>query len=192
ERLLRSLKTEWIPPMGYHSLAAARKDISSYLMGYYNQERPHALNGGTARVVAEEKLKTVCGISGPLHKENFKALGSDVEFTVTNSFKEFSGTYETINIVSMCGDKTIGNVTTHSGSPWTFLETPTMQENRGLQPLSPVGNVTGAVAPAASLFPATSSLKNTPRSSTTTPPNRRSTPPSTARNPTPPPGSWRP
>ena len=29
ERLFRSLKTEWIPPMGNHSLAAARKDISS-------------------------------------------------------------------------------------------------------------------------------------------------------------------
>ena len=63
ERLFRSLKTEWIPPMGYHSLAAARKDISSYLMGYYNQERPHAFNGGIAPVVAEEKLKTVSGIS---------------------------------------------------------------------------------------------------------------------------------
>ena len=49
--------------MGYHSLAAARKDTSSYLMGYYNQERPHAFNGGIAPVVAEEKLKTVSGIS---------------------------------------------------------------------------------------------------------------------------------
>lgn len=63
ERLFRSLKTEWIPPMGYHSLMAARKDISSYLMGYYNQERPHTFNGGTAPVAAEEKLKTVSGMS---------------------------------------------------------------------------------------------------------------------------------
>lgn len=47
----------------------------------------------------------------------------------------------------MGGDKIIGNVTTHSGNPWTFSESPTMQENRGLQPLSPVGNVTGAAAP---------------------------------------------
>ncbi len=53
--------------MGYHSLAAARKDISSYLMGYYNQERPHAFNGGIAPVVAEEKLKTVSGFIRPLH-----------------------------------------------------------------------------------------------------------------------------
>lgn len=49
--------------MGYHSLTAARKNISSYLMGYYNTERPHAFNGGNASAVAEEKLKTVSGIS---------------------------------------------------------------------------------------------------------------------------------
>ncbi|MXS85847.1 hypothetical protein ABO04_07985 [Nitrosomonas sp. HPC101] len=63
ERLFRSLKTEWVPSMGYHSLAAARKDIGSYLMGYYNQQRPHSFNGGLAPTVAEEKLKTVSGIS---------------------------------------------------------------------------------------------------------------------------------
>ncbi len=49
--------------MGYHGLAAAQKDISSYLMGYYNQERPHTFNGGVAPVVAEEKLKTVSEIN---------------------------------------------------------------------------------------------------------------------------------
>lgn len=63
ERLFRSLKTEWIPTMGYHSLTAARKDISNYLMGYYNQQRPHAFNGGIAPAAAEEKFKTVSGIS---------------------------------------------------------------------------------------------------------------------------------
>ena len=68
ERLFRSLKTEWIPAMGYHSLTAARKDISSYLMGYYNTVRPHAFNGGIAPALAEEKLKTVSGISSPLQK----------------------------------------------------------------------------------------------------------------------------
>jgi len=63
ERLFRSLKTEWIPTFGYHNLTAARKDISSYLMGYYNQQRPHAFNGGLAPAAAEEKLKNVSGIS---------------------------------------------------------------------------------------------------------------------------------
>ena len=62
ERLFRSLKTEWVPAMGYQSLAAARKDISNYLMGYYNTERPHAFNGGIAPVLAEEKLKSVSGV----------------------------------------------------------------------------------------------------------------------------------
>ena len=63
ERLFRSLKTEWIPPMGYHSLMAARNDVSYYLMVHYNQQRPHTFNGGLAPAVAEEKLKTVSGIS---------------------------------------------------------------------------------------------------------------------------------
>lgn len=63
ERLFRSLKTEWIPPMGYHSLMAARQDVSYYLMVHYNQQRPHTFNGGLAPKVAEEKLKTVSGIS---------------------------------------------------------------------------------------------------------------------------------
>lgn len=63
ERLFRSLKTEWIPVLGYHSLAAARKDICSYLMQYYNQQRPHSFNNGLAPVAVEEKLKNVSGIS---------------------------------------------------------------------------------------------------------------------------------
>lgn len=63
ERLFRSLKTEWIPTFGYHSLLAARKDIGIYLMQYYNQQRPHTFNGGLAPVAAEEKLNKVSGIS---------------------------------------------------------------------------------------------------------------------------------
>lgn len=52
ERLFRSLKTERIPSMGYH-----------YLVVYYNQKRPHTFNGGLTPAIAEEKLKTVSGIS---------------------------------------------------------------------------------------------------------------------------------
>jgi putative transposase len=63
ERLFKSLKTEWIPNLGYRSLAEAKMDIGSYLMGYYNQRRPHQLHGGTSPQAAEEKLKTVSGIS---------------------------------------------------------------------------------------------------------------------------------
>ena len=63
ERLFRSLKTEWIPELGYTSFTEAKMDIGAYLMGYYNQKRPHRLHGGISPQAAEEKLKTVSGIS---------------------------------------------------------------------------------------------------------------------------------
>lgn len=55
ERVFRSLKTEWVPVTGYASLEQARLDISSYLMGYYNYQRPHSFNQGLAPAIAEEK-----------------------------------------------------------------------------------------------------------------------------------------
>ncbi|MDR9426465.1 MAG: IS3 family transposase, partial [Marinobacter sp.] len=57
------LKSEWIPRLGYRNLSEARRDISGYLMSYYNQQRPHAFNGGISPVAAEEKLKILSGIS---------------------------------------------------------------------------------------------------------------------------------
>jgi putative transposase len=63
ERLFRSLKSEWAPAMGYRSLPDAKKDVGSYLMDYYNQQRPHNFNGGISPVTAEEKLKIMSGIS---------------------------------------------------------------------------------------------------------------------------------
>ena len=36
ERLFRSLKSEWVPPLGYENIDAARQDINNYLFGYYN------------------------------------------------------------------------------------------------------------------------------------------------------------
>ncbi|VFB09612.1 IS3 family transposase [Aeromonas salmonicida] len=36
ELLFISLKTEWVPVMGYMSLREAKRDISYYLMDYYN------------------------------------------------------------------------------------------------------------------------------------------------------------
>jgi putative transposase len=35
----------------------------SYLMDYYNRQRPHTFNDGMSPVVAEEKLKRLSGIS---------------------------------------------------------------------------------------------------------------------------------
>ena len=63
ERLFRSLKTEWIPSMGYPSLREATQDIGNYLMDYYNWHRPHQFNDGVAPAVVENRLKQLSGIS---------------------------------------------------------------------------------------------------------------------------------
>ena len=63
ERLFRSLKSEWIPTVGYMSAALAQQDIGRFLMERYNWRRPHQFNGGLAPAVAEEKLNSVSGIS---------------------------------------------------------------------------------------------------------------------------------
>ncbi|MDD2130879.1 IS3 family transposase [Pseudomonas sp. 17391] len=63
ERLFRSLKTEWIPAVGYMSASLAQQDIGRFLMQRYNWQRPHQFNSGLAPAVAEEKLNAVSGIS---------------------------------------------------------------------------------------------------------------------------------
>lgn len=62
-KAIQKLKTEWVPDLGQRSLAEAKMDIGSYFMGDYNQMRPHQLHGGISPQAAEEKLKTVSGIS---------------------------------------------------------------------------------------------------------------------------------
>ena len=63
ERLFRSLKSEWVPVIGYPSLLEAKRDIGHYLMSYYNWQRPHQYNGGLAPAESEKKLKLLSGIS---------------------------------------------------------------------------------------------------------------------------------
>ncbi|UVM56768.1 IS3 family transposase [Pseudomonas sp. B21-012] len=63
ERLFRSLKTEWIPTVGYMSASLAQQDIGRFLMQRYNWQRPHQFNSGLAPAVAEEKVNAVSGIS---------------------------------------------------------------------------------------------------------------------------------
>ena len=63
ERVFRSLKTEWIPTVGYMTAQEAHRDISHYLMHRYNWIRPHQFNGGLAPAQAEKKLNVVSGIS---------------------------------------------------------------------------------------------------------------------------------
>lgn len=63
ERVFRSLKTEWIPEGGYINFMEATKDIERYLMGYYNEYRPHSKNDGLSPVEAEKKLNLLSGNS---------------------------------------------------------------------------------------------------------------------------------
>lgn len=63
ERLFRSLKSEWIPVLGYTSIAEASRDISYYLMTYYNWQRPHQHNDGIPPGKVEEKLNLLSGSS---------------------------------------------------------------------------------------------------------------------------------
>jgi len=53
---------EWIPSLGYASITEASMDIS-YLMTYYNRERPHQHNDGIPPAKAEEKLNLLSGNS---------------------------------------------------------------------------------------------------------------------------------
>lgn len=57
ERFFRSLKTEWMPEVGYQSFPAAKQAINDYIIGYYSQIRPHQHNDGLPPSVAEEKYR---------------------------------------------------------------------------------------------------------------------------------------
>jgi putative transposase len=46
ERFFRSLKTEWVPLIGYNNFNEAKRAIIAYIMNYYNQLRPHRYNAG--------------------------------------------------------------------------------------------------------------------------------------------------
>ncbi|HEM8303623.1 TPA: IS3 family transposase, partial [Providencia stuartii] len=46
ERFFRSLKTEWVPILGYRNSIEAQQEITRYIIGYYSQLRPHQYNGG--------------------------------------------------------------------------------------------------------------------------------------------------
>lgn len=43
ERFFRSLKTEWVPILGYRNSIEAQREIIRY---YYSQPRPNQYNGG--------------------------------------------------------------------------------------------------------------------------------------------------
>lgn len=53
ERFFRSLKTEWVPHLGYSSFEEAKREAYRYITSYYNTVRPHSFNGGLAPTKAE-------------------------------------------------------------------------------------------------------------------------------------------
>ncbi|PKQ80924.1 hypothetical protein CJP16_04990 [Aeromonas sobria] len=61
--LFRSLKTVWVPAMGCISLREAKRDISYYLMDYYNWRRPRHHNDGIPPAKAEARPNQVPGFS---------------------------------------------------------------------------------------------------------------------------------
>ena len=67
ERFFRSLKTEWIPTTGYRNFIEGLHSITSYIVGYYSQTRPHSHNGGLSPNNAEKEYwknyKTVASFS---------------------------------------------------------------------------------------------------------------------------------
>ncbi len=46
ERFFRSLKTEWVPTVGYRNVDEAISEITQYIIGYYSNSRPHQYNDG--------------------------------------------------------------------------------------------------------------------------------------------------
>ena len=55
ERFFRSLKTEWIPKIGYPSFNEEKQGVVDYILDCYNPFRPHTHNGGLAHDVAEKR-----------------------------------------------------------------------------------------------------------------------------------------
>lgn len=84
ERLFRSFKAEWLPRLGYRNLSEAMRDVSYYLMAYYNWQRPHQFNDGFSPAKAEDLSKPVSGISWPLQRES--NMPSNQLFTIAFTY----------------------------------------------------------------------------------------------------------
>lgn len=44
ERFFRSLKSEWVPELGYKTADEAKRDVLQYVTQHYNRHRPHSYN----------------------------------------------------------------------------------------------------------------------------------------------------
>lgn len=63
ERLFRGLKSERLPATGCMIVREAKRDISYYLMDYYNWRRPNHHNDRILPAKAEERPSQVSGFS---------------------------------------------------------------------------------------------------------------------------------
>ncbi len=55
ERFFRSLKSKWIPEVGFQSFVEAKQVVLGYIIGYYSQVRPHRHNRGLSPNEAENR-----------------------------------------------------------------------------------------------------------------------------------------
>jgi putative transposase len=66
-RFFRNLKTEWVPVNGYTGKDEAQRQISGYVLNYYNSVRYHHYNGGLIPEESENRYrlysKTVANIT---------------------------------------------------------------------------------------------------------------------------------
>ncbi len=58
ERLFRSFKAVWLPRLGYRNLSEAMRNVSYYMMDYYNWQRLHQFNDGCPPAKAEYLSRT--------------------------------------------------------------------------------------------------------------------------------------
>lgn len=56
ERFFRSLKTEWVPEIGFQSFEQAKSAVWDYIVGYYSRVRPHSHNDGLTPNEAERRF----------------------------------------------------------------------------------------------------------------------------------------
>ncbi len=74
ERFFRSLKTGWVPDIGYQSFEQAKSSIWNYIIGYYSKVRPHRHSQGMSPNQAEQVYQDITSnelaiFTWPLHPE---------------------------------------------------------------------------------------------------------------------------
>lgn len=57
ERFFRSLKTEWMPKVGWPDYLIAKHEVNNYILRYYNNLRPHQHNQGLTPLDKEHRYK---------------------------------------------------------------------------------------------------------------------------------------